>query len=63
LKFVARDGSEFIFREPKMGDARACLRFINDLVEEGAPINIDKRATLKAEQAWLRRQIDEIKRG
>jgi len=63
LKFTTKDGSTFIFREPKMGDAKACLEYINDLVEEGAPINIDKRATLRAERAWLKRQIGEIKRG
>lgn len=63
LKFVAKDGSEFILREPKMGDAKACSEYINELVEEGAPININKKATLRAEREWLRRQIDEIKRG
>jgi len=63
LKFVAKDRSEFIFRQPKMGDAKACLDYINELVKEGAPININKRVTLKAERAWLRWQIDEIKRG
>jgi len=63
LKFVAKDGSEFILREPKIGDAKACLEYINELVEEGAPININKKATLRAEREWLRRQIDEIKRG
>jgi len=62
-KFVAKDGSEFIIREPKIGDAKACLEYINELVEEGAPININKKATLRAEREWLRRQIDEIKRG
>jgi RimJ/RimL family protein N-acetyltransferase len=63
LKFVAKDGSEFIIRQPKMGDAKACLGYINELVEEGAQININKRLTLKAERAWLRWQIDEIKKG
>jgi len=63
LEFVAKDGSTFTLREPKMGDAKACLDYVNELVREGAPININKRVTLKAEQAWLRRQIDEIKRG
>ncbi|MDI6820057.1 MAG: GNAT family N-acetyltransferase [Candidatus Hodarchaeaceae archaeon] len=63
LKFVARDGSTFIFREPKMKDAKACLEYINELVKEGAPINIDKEVALRTERARLRRQIDGIKRG
>jgi RimJ/RimL family protein N-acetyltransferase len=63
LKFVGRDGREFIIRQPKIGDANAFTDYINELVAEGAPINIDKRLTLKAERAWLRRQIDDIKRG
>jgi RimJ/RimL family protein N-acetyltransferase len=62
LKFVAGDGSEFIIRQPRIGDAKACTDFINELVDEGAPININKRLTLKAERAWLRRQIYETKR-
>jgi len=31
LKFVAKDGSGFIVQEPKMGDAKACLDYINKL--------------------------------
>jgi RimJ/RimL family protein N-acetyltransferase len=63
LKFVAKDGSEFILREPKMSDAKACLEYINELVTEGAPIIINKTTTLKEERKWLRRQIDDIKKG
>ena len=63
LKFVAKDGSEFTLREPKIGDAKACLDYINELVKEGAPIIINKIATLKEERKWLRRQINDIKKG
>jgi hypothetical protein len=62
LKFAGNDGSEFIFREPRMKDAKACLDYVNELVEEGAPININKKVTLREERAWLRGQIDEVKR-
>ena len=62
-KFVTKDRNTFIFREPKIGDAKACLDYINELVKEDAPININKKATLREERAWLKRQIDEIKRG
>jgi hypothetical protein len=54
LKFAGNDGSEFIFREPRMKDAKACLDYVNELVEEGAPININKKVTLREERAWLR---------
>jgi ribosomal-protein-alanine N-acetyltransferase len=62
LKFVAKDGSEFIIREPKIGDAKSCLDYINALVVEGAPIIITKVTTLKEERKWLRRQIEDIKK-
>ena len=63
LKFVAKDGSEFILREPKIGDAESCLDYINELVREGAPIIINKISTLKEEREWLRRQIEDIKKN
>ena len=54
LKFVAKDGSEFILREPKIGDAESCLDYINELAREGAPIIINKVFTLRKERKWLR---------
>jgi len=62
LKFVAKDGSEFILREPKIGDAESCLDYINELVREGAPIIINKISSLKEERKWLKRQIEDIKK-
>lgn len=61
-KFVAKDGSEFVLREPKIGDAKSSLDYINELVREGAPIIIDKVTTLEEERKWLRRQIEDIKK-
>jgi RimJ/RimL family protein N-acetyltransferase len=61
MKFVAKDGNEFILREPRIGDAKSCLEYINELVREGALILINKVTTLKEERKWLKRQIDDIK--
>jgi RimJ/RimL family protein N-acetyltransferase len=63
LKFVAKDRSMITLREPKMSDAKALLNFINDLVEEGAPILRDKKVTLAEERAWLRNQMKAIRDG
>jgi RimJ/RimL family protein N-acetyltransferase len=61
-KFVARDGAVFIIREPKIGDAKSCLDYINELVRESAPIIIDKAMTLNEERKWLKRQIEDIQK-
>lgn len=63
LKFLSKDGDNFIFREPKMSDAKSCMEFINELVREGAPITINKKVTLKEEQTWLKKQVAKIKGG
>lgn len=63
LKFVAKDGSTFIFREPKVGDAKACQEYLNELVREGAPLALDKEMTLKEGRAWLKEHIHRVKRG
>lgn len=62
-KFVAKDGSTFIFREPKMEDVKGCLEYINELVREGAHIIIDREVTLREERAWLKEQIAKLKKG
>jgi ribosomal protein S18 acetylase RimI-like enzyme len=48
---------KFIARKVRLSDAKAALDFINSLVEEDAPILINKKATLKEEKEWLIRQI------
>jgi len=63
LKFTSKDGDNFIFREPKMGDAKSCMKFINELVREGAPITVNEKVTLKEEKAWLKERIAKIKSG
>ena len=63
LKFVTKDKTVITFRKPKIGDAKALLNFINDLVEEGAQILRDKKVTLTEERAWLDDQIKTIGNG
>ncbi len=62
-KFTARDGSVFIFREPRMSDAKKCLEYVNGLVDEGAKIIIDKKVTMKDERAWLKETIGKMRKG
>ena len=60
-KFVAKNGEVFIFRVPRQNDEKACLEFINELIDEGAPIALDRKITLREERMWLKRQIWEIR--
>ncbi len=61
--FVARDGTRVLFREPRAGDAEQFLKFINQIVEEPmSGIMMDKPVGLKAEKAWLRLRLEEIRK-
>ena len=53
-KFVAKDGTEFILREPRVTDAKLCLNMINEMAKErNLGISINKKLTLKEEKEWL----------
>ncbi len=62
-KFTASDGSVFVLREPRMGDAEKCLTYVNSLVDERAKILLNKRQTLKDERVWLRESLKKIRKG
>jgi Acetyltransferases len=54
---VKIDGRKFIVRKVRLSDVKAALDFINSLVEEDAPVLTNKKATLKEEKDWIKRQI------
>jgi ribosomal protein S18 acetylase RimI-like enzyme len=59
---VASDGEEYVFREPAPDEARKYMEFINSFV--GEPMSgllINRRVSLKEEQAWLEARVAEIR--
>ena len=62
-KFIASDGTEVLFREPKKKDAKDCMLFINKFVNiPFSGILIDKKKTLKEEQKWIENILKGIKK-
>jgi RimJ/RimL family protein N-acetyltransferase len=56
-------GLEVVLREPKAGDAKALMVFINPIMKESlSGLPITKRMTLKAEEMWLKDRLAEIRR-
>ena len=63
FRFTAGDGTVLIFREPGPSDAMQFMRFINAFVNERmSGILINKKATLKAQKAWLKGNMADIRR-
>lgn len=59
---VASDGEEYVFREPTPGDARKYMEFINSFVREPmSGLLINKRITLKEEEAWLSGRLADVR--
>jgi len=58
-----RDNQEVTFREPQSLDARALMRFINQIaVEPMSGIAVNRRVTLKDEKVWLKDILTGIRR-
>ncbi len=56
-------GLEVVLREPREGDERALMRFINPILKESfSGLPISKRVTLKGEEAWLKARLSEIRK-
>lgn len=54
FRFVAKDGTKIIIREPRHSDARAAMDYINAFADEKlSGILVDKKVTLKEEKKWL----------
>ncbi len=54
---------QVVFRLPKPGDARGCLRHINRLVVDRTLIGRQKRVTMTEERKWLRGVLRRMRKG
>jgi RimJ/RimL family protein N-acetyltransferase len=62
-KFVTRDGTEVLFREPKKSDAEGAMKCINAFVnEKRSGVNINKKVTLKEEKGWITGMLAAVKK-
>lgn len=63
-RFVAKDGTKVLFREPRATDAKLAMEYINSFVKEKRNgMNITKKKTLKQETEWLKRVLSQIKKN
>lgn len=58
---IIRKGEKFVFRLPRISDAKNLMEYINSLVEERAPILKDVKVNLREEKKWLKSLLSEIK--
>lgn len=60
-----KDGKEIkaIFRYPRKGDARACLKLVNFIRREADYLGSRKMETLKSERKWLEDRLKEMRQG
>lgn len=61
LVHEATDGRKYVFKEPVPGEAKKYMRFINSFV--GEPLSgllINKRVSLREEEAWLEARLSEM---
>lgn len=62
-KFTAKDGTEVLFREPKITDAKLAMEFINPFVDEkNSGLSINKKVILKQERVWIQNLLKEIRK-
>ncbi|MEM3467728.1 MAG: GNAT family N-acetyltransferase [archaeon] len=64
MKFIAKDGTQFLIRKPRSTDAKALLEYYNTLLEE-RPIGIHHRenVTLSSEKGYLKDCLRKIRDG
>jgi len=62
-EFAAKDGRKFILRVPTMNDLSTYLDFINELVREGAEIQLNKEQTYEQEKEYLKEKLEKIASG
>jgi RimJ/RimL family protein N-acetyltransferase len=61
--YTAEDGTEVVFREPRVGDAPQFMRLINGIIDEpNSGIMIDRHTTLSDEKRWLSARIEGVRR-
>jgi RimJ/RimL family protein N-acetyltransferase len=62
-RFPAKDGREVVLRTPKWEDLDELLELINSLVDEGAEIGKNEKATREEEINWLASVIARVEKG
>lgn len=59
---IDSDGNEYVFREPEKADARKFMVFINSIVcEPMSGILMDRKISLRQEEAWLEGRLGEVR--
>ena len=59
-EFQAEDGTHVTVRTVREQDLYDCLHFINSLVDEDAPILVDRRSTIQEELVWLNGRLEAL---
>jgi ribosomal protein S18 acetylase RimI-like enzyme len=60
-KGKTKKGNDILIRYPKMGDLEQLLNFINEISDERTFIRYQgEHETLKSEEKWLKRRLEEI---
>lgn len=57
----AKDGTLILLRYPSKNDSISLMNFINELVDEHAPIGANKKVNRKEEDEYIKKSIKEIK--
>jgi ribosomal protein S18 acetylase RimI-like enzyme len=57
------DCRTILIRRPKMSDLKQLKDYINSLVDEDAPIQVNERLSLKAERSWLKDSLIKIRKN
>lgn len=62
-RLIVKDGRKVVLRTPKWEDLDDLLELINSLVDEGAEIVKNKKATREEEVTWLASVIARVEKG
>jgi RimJ/RimL family protein N-acetyltransferase len=58
-----KDGRTVLLRRPEAKDLRKILKYINAIIDEDAPIELNKRMTLAAERKWMKETLAGMRKG
>ena len=54
--------NRILFRQPKMDDAKDAMGYVNSLIDEKAPIAMQKKVNLSQEKRWLKDLLEKVKK-
>ena len=58
-----KDGRTVLLRRPEKKDLMKIMNYINKIIDEDAPIELNNRMTIAAERKWLTETLAGIKKG